>query len=386
VRIPGSSVKTVVFLFLIYIYLHCSLKINLKTSDPEKLLIFVSVMKKHSILKLMNFVALLSVVIYLTTCKKGEEPASSDPSPPVAMTNSASWVGQTWATLKGTVTANDQNTIVTFEYDTITAYEHSIKATPDTVTGSTSTTVISSLTGLLENTTYHYRVKAVSSVGTSYGSDVTFTTSDTVGIVINFNPNLTYGSVSDNNGNTYKTIQIGTQTWMAENLKTVKYNDGTAIPFITEGTAWAELSTPGYCWYNNYSVSYGGIYNWYSVNTGKLCPTGWHIPTDVEWTVLTDYLGGGNIAGNKLKETGSTHWLGSNAGATNESGFTAIPSGYRNYYGTFSSIRSYGYWWSSTAGSSTGGYFRDLYYGYDYVDRSSSSKKGGFSVRCLNDN
>jgi uncharacterized protein (TIGR02145 family) len=342
-------------------------------------------MKKHFNSFLMIFVVLASVAMFLTTCKKDEEEVTSNPAAPTATTNSASWVGQTWATLNATVNANGQVTIVSFEYDTTTSYGYSINATPDTISGYTSTGVSSSLTGLTIRTEYHYRVKAVNSIGTTYGSDVTFTTSDTVGSVIIFNPDLTYGSVSDNDGNTYKTIQIGTQTWMAENLKTIKYNDGTDIPFVTDETAWAALSTPGYCWYNNDSITYGAMYNWYTVNTGKLCPTGWHVPADEEWTTLTDYLGGGSVAGSKLKETGITHWTSPNPGATNESGFTALPGGYRNYLGTFNSIGRHGYWWSSTEASSTDAYCRDMYHGYSNVDRTSSSKKSGFAVRCIKD-
>ena len=152
--------------------------------------------------------------------------------------------------------------------------------------------------------------------------------------------------VTDMDGNTYKTIRIGQQIWMAEDLKTSKYNDGTAIPLVTNNTEWAELTTPGYCWYNNdaatYKATYGALYNWYTVNTGKLCPTGWHVPTDAEWAILITYLGGESVAGDKLRETGTT-------GATNESGFTALPSGYRYDNGTFYYIGDeLGAWWSAT--------------------------------------
>ena len=142
-----------------------------------------------------------------------------------------------------------------------------------------------------------------------------------------FNPNITYGSITDIDGNTYKTVTIGTQTWMAENLKVTKYNDGIAIPNVTDNTAWRELTTGALCDYGNTpsnSETYGKLYNWHAVNTGKLCPTGWHVPSDAEWTELTDYLGGTSVAGDKLKETGSTHWSNLRTGATNETGFTAL--------------------------------------------------------------
>ena len=148
------------------------------------------------------------------------------------------------------------------------------------------------------------------------------------------NPWIAYGSMTDKDGNTYKTIQIGTQTWMAENLKTTKYNDRTSIPLVTDATSWSNLSTPACCWQDNVparKVTYGVLYNWYTVNTGKLCPSGWHVPSDAEWNVLTDYLGGENIAGGKLKESGFKHWNKPNTGATNETHFSALsgrrPSG-----------------------------------------------------------
>jgi len=172
---------------------------------------------------------------------------------------------------------------------------------------------------------------------------------------------------------------------MVENLKTTSYNDGTAIPLVTDNTAWSNLSTPGYCWYNNdaatYKVTYGALYNWYTVNTGKLCPTGWHVPTDAEWTTLTTYLGGESIAGGKLKETGTSHWDSPNTGATSETGFTALPGGLRYYDGTFDGLGYYGLWWGATEDAWGQGV------GYDYIDvtRGSSDKSYGFSVRCVRD-
>jgi len=184
-----------------------------------------------------------------------------------------------------------------------------------TTNGSGTGTFTSSITGLSPNTTYYLRAYATNNEGTGYGNEVSFTTSDE----IIFNPSLTYGEVSDIDGNYYKTIQIGSQIWMAENLKTTRYNDGSNIPLVTDNTAWSNLTTPGYCWYNNdaatYKNVYGALYNWYAVNTGKLCPSGWHVPSEYEWTLLVNYLGGVYAAGGKLKETGTTHWYSPNAGA-----------------------------------------------------------------------
>ncbi len=196
--------------------------------------------------------------------------------------------------------------------------------------------------------------------------------------------------VRDYDGNVYGVITIGTQKWMTENLKTTKYNDGTDIPLVTDGTAWSILTTPGYCWYNNdqaaYGNTYGALYNWYPVETGNLCPDGWHVPSDAEWTQLTDYLGGESVAGGKLKETGTTHWNSPNTGATNESSFTALPGGQRSYNGAFLDIGYNGYWWSSTEDGATYAWRRDLDYGYAGVGREPPyGKKNGFSVRCVRD-
>ena len=195
--------------------------------------------------------------------------------------------------------------------------------------------------------------------------------------------------VSDIDGNTYSIVVIGNQIWMAENLKTTKYNDGTDIPLVTDNTEWENLTTPGYCWYNNdeasYKNTYGAIYNWYTVNTGKLCPTDWHLPTDEEWTTLTDYLGGEDIAGGKLKEYGTTHWAAPNTGASNENGFTALPSGYRVSYDYFYGIGTFGYWWTSTETSFTSSRCMILLYDYSDIISRARDKKNGYSVRCIRD-
>ena len=205
-----------------------------------------------------------------------------------------------------------------------------------------------------------------------------------------FNPNVTYGSMTDQDGNVYKTVTIGTQTWMAENLRTTTYNDGTAIPNVTDDDEWGSSTTGAYCNYNNNTsedtiATYGRLYNWYAVNTGKLAPTGWHVPTDAEWKELTDYLGGEDVAGGKLKETGTTHWYIPNEGATNETGFTALPGGYRYLDGSFYFIGRYGYWWSATEYNTDNAWYRTMYYLPSNVGRYYPSKELGFSVRCVRD-
>ncbi|MCX6335307.1 MAG: fibrobacter succinogenes major paralogous domain-containing protein [Bacteroidia bacterium] len=195
--------------------------------------------------------------------------------------------------------------------------------------------------------------------------------------------------VTDIDGNIYDTVAIGTQVWMVENLKTTKYNDGTSIPLVTVEAAWSNLTTPGYCFYDNDAgtnkATYGAIYNWYTVNTGKLCPTGWHVPSDAEWTTLTNFLGGEYVAGGKLKQSGISLWSSPNDGATNWSGFTALPAGYRQEAGSFCNINDDDFWWSTTTSTSqiTKAWSRGVNYNYPYVYNDFYLKSFGYSVRCL---
>jgi len=199
--------------------------------------------------------------------------------------------------------------------------------------------------------------------------------------------------VTDIDGITYKTVQIGTQVWMAENLKTAKYNDGTTIPNVTDKTQWPYLTTGAWCYYDNNSVNnakYGKLYNWYAVSettngNKNICPTGWHVPTDAEWTVLTDYLGGNNVTGGKLKEVGTTSWQSPNTDATNTSLFTGLPGGYRSNDGSYSSIGNSGIWWSSSGYGSSFAWYRYLYSSNGYANSYFNFKAVGFSVRCLRD-
>jgi len=196
-------------------------------------------------------------------------------------------------------------------------------------------------------------------------------------------------TVIDADGNVYHTVTIGTQTWMVENLRTTKYNDGTSIPNVTDGTAWYALSTPAYCWYNNDAAAnkatYGALYNWYAVNYGKLAPKGWHVPTDAEFTTLTANLGGESLAGGKLKEIGTTHWTSPNTSADNTTGFTALPGGDRYDGGAFGGVGSYGCWWSASEIYTNEAWLSVMYFDSSRVRFISFNKQKGLSVRCVKD-
>jgi uncharacterized protein (TIGR02145 family) len=258
------------------------------------------------------------------------------------------------------------------------------------------------------------RFLKIETKGTRTPIDMAYTTGDRLkftGISGNYstilvdipttNKTITFNFIAcfDGDNINYPVVSIGTQIWMAENLKTTKYNDGTVIPNITDDATWAAYSSGAYCDYNDTpanSITYGRLYNWFVVdnnpatnvasNGGKnVCPIGWHIPSDPEWSNLTTFLGGESVAGGKLKETGTIHWISPNTSATNETGFTALPGGRRSYYGQFWDIGSNGYWWSSTEKNATGqSWGRDVFYDFAGVYRSSSgSNKDGKSVRCV---
>ncbi|MFC1731113.1 SUMF1/EgtB/PvdO family nonheme iron enzyme [candidate division KSB1 bacterium] len=223
---------------------------------------------------------------------------------------------------------------------------------------------------------------------------------ETVTVIISGNGAET-GTVTDIDGNTYQTIKIGDQWWTAENLKVTHYRNGDAIPNVTGDSEWIGLSSGAYSAYNNdesNATVYGYLYNWYAVDDSRgLAPDGWHVPTDDDWKVLEMYLGmsqsevdgvdwRGTDEGGKLKEAGTTHWGSPNTGATNESGFTALPGGWRHgSNGSFNSIGLNASFWSSTESSSTHAWRPYLSYSYSGVNRYYDYKQHGFSVRCVRD-
>jgi uncharacterized protein (TIGR02145 family) len=342
-------------------------------------------MKTKIRLRIPATIIALSAVFMVTNCTKDD--VIKDATLPVLTTTEVIAVTQTTATSGGVITSDGGFTVTERGVCWSTSQSPTF-ADNKTTDGTGAGSFTSAITGLTANTTYYVRAYATNSKGTGYGSVMSFTTPENSGGTIVFNPNITYGSMTDIDGNTYKTVTIGTQTWMAENLKVTKYNDGAAIPKVTDATAWSELTTGALCDYENTpsnSETYGKLYNWHAVNTGKLCPTGWHVPSDAEWTELTDYLGETD-AGGKLKETGTTHWNSPNTSATNETGFTALPGGARSSdYGVFTNIGYHGYWWSATEIYATTAWSRTMSDNYNYVYRFYSNKEIGFSVRCVRD-
>ena len=257
-------------------------------------------------------------------------------------------------------------------------------------------TFTSTISGLNPNWDYHVRAYATNSAGTAYGNEITFTTLQNSTAI-----NVPGPSVTDIDDNIYTSITICNQTWTKSNLNVSKYTDGTPIPQVIDPTQWANLTTGAWCYYNNDPANeaiYGKLYNWYalagiydaaSANNPalrkKLAPTGWHVPTDGEWTQLTDCLGGESIAGGKMKATGTSLWISPNTDATNTSGFTGLPGGSRVNLGTFNNVGYLGIWWSSSEYNTSFAWNLLLYSNNGGANGYNAEKTYGFSVRCLRD-
>jgi uncharacterized protein (TIGR02145 family) len=247
----------------------------------------------------------------------------------------------------------------------------------------------SNLSGLTTNTTYYVRAYATNSSGTAYGNELSFTTSTSGVIVTNPGAGVTF------DGHTYSSIVLGNgQEWMAENLRTTVYANGDPIPNTVDGNLWSNLTTGAWAHYQNnssYENPYGKLYNWYTVDDSRnVCPTGWHVPSDDEWSSFVNYLdpnanGGSNFnaAGGKMKST--QYWLSPNQDANNESGFSGLPGGNRSVNGAFYGITAGGTWWCSTETNIDNALIRYLWYNDGNADRQTYSKREGFSVRCIRD-
>jgi uncharacterized protein (TIGR02145 family) len=312
---------------------------------------------------------------------------------PTVITNSVAAITQTTATCGGNV-SSDGGAAVTARGVVWSTSQNPTRENKQGITynGTDTGSFSSNLTGLTANTPYYVRAYATNSQGTAYGSQVTFTTSD------DGTPTGTFVDFRD--GKTYKWVKIGNQTWMAENL--------AWLPVVSPSSAGSLTLKYYYIYgYNGSDVgsakatanytTYGVLYNWPAAMDGApgssanpsgirgACPTGWHLPSDAEWTSLSTYLGGESIAGGKMKETGTAHWLSPNTGATNESGFSGLPGGFRSIDGTFGNVGSGGYRWSSTEYSATLARGLGLYSENTSLSLMVDYKDNGFSVRCLKD-
>jgi uncharacterized protein (TIGR02145 family) len=327
-----------------------------------------SIMVKSSIL-----IVLILPLIISCSSKKSTSPMAQVPT---LTTATVSEIGQTTAQCGGTITSDGGAAVihrgVCWRSDSIPVYSDN-KTYDGTGTGS----FVSSITGLTRLTRYYVRAYAMNDAGIGYGDIDSFTTTDSL------------GTVSDIDGNSYLTIKIGDQWWMAENLKVRHYNNGDSIPVVADSIAWGNLTTGAYCNYNNdtaYNAVYGRLYNWYAVGDSRnIAPAGWHVPSDSEWQILNDYLGGQYVAGGKMKEAGTTHWQGQNVGATNESNFSALPGGYRRDVGFYNYLGYHAYFWSSIRDYY--GYTTDIVLNYDdaIVVRVEADANYGFSIRCVRD-
>ena len=329
----------------------------------------------------------------MSNCKKDSSSSSSNnnnipKNAPELTTTVVTFVSTTTAVSGGTVT-NDNGFAVTERGICLSTNQNPTIANSRTSDGNGSGSFTSIIKYLTPNITYFVRAYATNSAGTGYGSAISFTTQQAYG--------GSCGNVTDADGNVYNTITIGTQCWFKQNLKTTKYNDGSGIPNITDNTAWTNLTTPAYCWYNNDATTnkgtYGALYNWYAVNTGKLCPTGWHVPSDAERSTLKDYLGGMYAAvGGKMKSTGTIEegtglWHSPNSQADNSTAFTFLPGGYREENdGSFKWMGSFANVWSSTESNENTAWAWILNYYDGGMGENTLHKTYGFSLRCIKDN
>jgi uncharacterized protein (TIGR02145 family) len=324
---------------------------------------------------------IFAVILLLIACKK--EPPSGNTEIthwPVLKTLDATNVDSTKAKLNGTVNGYGLSTTVIFEYGTTTSYGNTVTASQSPVTGDSITHVSADISGLDTSSSYYFRIKADNSLWINFfGFEKIF---------------YTIPSVRDIDGNIYYTVRIGSQVWMQENLKTTKYSNGDLIGTTNPPTLDISAeATPKYQWAYNYDESYVATYGrfytgWAVFDARNVCPTGWHVPTNEEWIVLCEYLGGYEVAGGKLKEAGTSHWQSPNTEATNESGFTALQGSIHHGDGTFSNLGEFVYWWTSTEDKHyEGSAFCPLMFPNSstiYIDRKT--KQWGISVRCIKDN
>lgn len=351
--------------------------------------------------KIIISLLMMTVII---ACKKTELPvqseneiatASSDKKGGTAsftVTTTSVYVGSAIsASANGSVSSNGSGNVSERGF----CYKTSTGPTIDDDTaraGSGSGSFQRLIEGLSVATTYYVRAYAVKNGTVYYGNELSFTTFS----IGSSSPGI--GTVYDIDGNAYSTLTYGTQVWMLENLKTTHFRDGSTIPNVTDNAPWSSSATgttPAYCDYDNApanGATYGRLYNLFAMKDSRgIAPAGWHVPNFNEWLTLLNYLGGGGIAGGRMKETGLTHWLPPNTGADNSSGFTALGSGDRAWTanGTFCCLQSRASFWSSSSNSS--GYLNVIYLNYNSASYSMTlggiggGQNFGFAIRCIKD-
>jgi uncharacterized protein (TIGR02145 family) len=333
-------------------------------------------------MKNVNFIFLLYSFIllsFLTSCQEEPELATVITSP----VQNIAYI----SAVSGGYISDDGGADVTARGVVWNSSPNPTTSNNSTIDGSSSGSFTSFLTSLSFNTTYFVRAYAINSVGTAYGNQQSFTTANIDSGVVSIP-----GAGVSYNGYTYSSVVIGNgQEWMAENLQTDKYRNGDPIPTGLDNATWQATTTGACAIYNNDAVNYsiyGKLYNWFAVSDPRhVCPSGWHEPTNAEWNSLADYLGGTSEAGGKMKTTGLQYWNSPNLDATNESGFSGMPSGRRGFIGgSFGgSIGNSSRWWSASDAGPLDAYYYGVGYNFGYLDNYYESIQCGYPVRCLKD-
>jgi len=328
-------------------------------------------LKKNRFLSYLKIIFMGCLLIPLYSCRTEDKPDVT--------TNNAKNITQTSAICGGYIWSNGNDYIEGSGVEWSEDKNFGTSNSKEVYSGSVMGNFEGIISDLTPNTKYYFKAYAYNSVGTSYGSTKNFTTLQ-----------ASAGGVIDIDGNLYDTVVIGTQTWLVQNLKVSRLNDCTNIALVIGETDWANQTASAYCWFDNdessYKNTYGAMYNWFAVNTGKLCPEGWHVPSHAEWVTLVNYASGDTIAGGKLKETGTDHWGPPNIGATNEFGFTARGGGQRSGNDGFYYLRNEtGYWWSTKEEDPDDAWSWVINSDVAVILNQIGYKKDAYSVRCIKD-